>query len=426
MLKNRHILNVCAVLLVFAACKNTPADSASSASQVNPVRKKAASAAAAQGAKTAPKDRVKSVPSVEKGKFNVAFVYVGPVGDGGWTYAHDQGRRFLEKNLDAVHTAYVESVSEGADASQVIRGLARKGFDLIVTTSFGFMDATEQVAAEFPQTKFVQVSGFLSNGKNFGNLFGEMESMKYLAGMIAGARAKADHKKLIGYIAPFPIPEVIRMGNALTLGVRKTCPDCLVSIRWIHTWFDPAREKEAAESLLAEGADVVVTGADSTGPLVAAADRGRWSIGYDSANACQASPKRCLTTPYWNWGPVYVDIVKKIRAGTWTGGNDYRGVESGVVGLSGFMPGEKPAAGVPAEVLPQVQKILQKMRAGTFTRFDIFKAPIKDSSGKTVVTAGQKLSQSDLEGIKGVVGRTDCSFCMSFLVEGIKGRLPSK
>ncbi|MFH1808209.1 MAG: BMP family ABC transporter substrate-binding protein [Pseudomonadota bacterium] len=362
--------------------------------------------------------------SIVEGAFNVAFVYIGPVGDGGWTYAHDQGRRDLEKRVPGVHTAYIESVAEGADAAQVIRGLARKRFDLIVTTSFGYMDATEQVAAEFPAVRFLHVSGFRSNGSNFGNLFGAMESMKYLAGMIAGARAKADGRPKVGYIAPFPIPEVVRLGNAMTLGVRRTCPECTVAIRWIHTWFDPAREREAAESLLAEGVDVVVTGADSTGPLTAAAQHERWAIGYDSENACQASPARCLTTPYWNWGPIYADVVKQIRAGTWRGHNDYRDVDSGIVGLAGFMDGQQPAPGVPAEVIPQIREVLSGMQHGTFTRFDLFRAPLRDNRDRVILDGDARLSQEDLEGIRGIPGRTDCTICMDFLVEGMVGALP--
>ena len=367
-----------------------------------------------------------AIPAPEEGKFNVAFVYVGPVGDGGWSYAHDQGRKEHERLVPEVHTAYLESVSEGADAAQVIRGLARKGFDLIVTTSFGYMDATEQVATEFPKINFLHVSGFKSNGANFGNLFGAMESMKYLAGMIAGARAKADGRPKVGYIAPFPIPEVIRLGNALTMGVRRTCPECTVAIRWIHTWFDPAKEKEAAESLLAAGVDVVVTGADSTGPLVAAAERERWAIGYDSDNACAASPERCLTTPYWSWGPIYADLVKRMRAGEWVGVNDYRDVSSGIVGLSGFMTGQTPAAGVPAEVVPKVREVLQRMQQGKLTYSDLFKGPIKDNKGNLVVADNQVLTQEDLEGIKDIPGRPSCMVCMSWLVEGMVGELPAR
>lgn len=415
-----------ALLLVLAICflgcprppqEKTAAGTSQPAVTNNAVAKPAAPKSAGQR---------QSIPAALEGKFNVAFVYIGPVGDGGWTYAHDMGRRQLEEQDPQVHTAYLESVPEGADAVQVIRGLARKGFQLIVTTSFGYMDATEQVAKEFPKTNFLHVSGFKSNGSNFGNLFGAMESMKYLAGMIAGARAKADGRLRVGYIAPFPIAEVVRLGNALAMGVRETCPECTMSIRWIYTWFDPTKEKEAAESLLSEGVAVVVTGADSTGPLVAAAEHNRWSIGYDSKNACAASPERCLTTPYWRWGKIYAQLVAQMRSGTWRGSNTYLDVDSGIVGLAGFMEGQQVSPGVPAEVVPKVKQLLRRMQTGEFTRFDLFRGPLKDNHGQVVVESGKQMSQEDLEGIVNIPGRTDCTLCMNWLVEGIKGELPKK
>ena len=366
------------------------------------------------------------IPDIEKGKFNVAFVYVGPIGDGGWTYAHNQGRLYLEKKLPYVHTAYVENVAEGAEAEQVLRSLARKGFDLIIATSFGFMDACEIVAQEFPNVKFLHISGFKKNDTNFANLMGAMETMKYLAGMIAGARAKKDGVKKIGYIAPFPIPEVIRLGNALALGMRKTCPDCVMEIRWINTWFDPVKEREAAESLLKAGADVIITGADTPGPIVAAGEAGKWAIGYDSENACEADPKHCLTVPYWNWGVAYVKIVQDIKAGKWKPDDYYFDADTGIVGLYGFMEGQTPQPGVPKEIIPEVKKLLQKFLKGEMNRFDIFKGPIKDNTGKIVVPEGKTLTQEDLEGLKGIPGRRDCTICMNWLVEGIIGKIPGK
>jgi basic membrane protein A len=361
----------------------------------------------------------KHLPQLRAGAFNVAFVYVGPVGDGGWTYAHDLGRKQLEQKL-GVHTVYIESVAEGAEAEQVLRALARKGFDLIVATSFGYMDAVEAAAREFPKSKFVHISGHKSNATNFGNLFGAMECMKYLAGMIAGARAAADGKTKLGYIAPYPIPEVVRLGNAIVLGARETCPACTMEIRWINSWFDPTREREAADSLLKAGAHVVITGADTPGPIVAAKDAGRWAIGYDSLNACQVAPERCLTTPYWDWGPVYVELVKRIRAGSWRGGSEYLDVASGIVGLFGFMPGQRPQPGVPAEVVPRVRALLAKMQAGQHTRFDVFAGPLVDNAGKERLAAGARLEQRDLEGLGG------CRVCMSWLARGIVGALPAK
>ncbi len=368
----------------------------------------------------------KSLPTVEKGKFNVAFVYVGPIGDGGWTYSHDQGRKYLEKHVDNVHTVYIESVAEGAEAEQVIRSLARKGFDLIIATSFGFMDACAVVAEEFPNVNFLHISGFKKNDKNFGNLMGSMESMKYLAGMIAGARAKQDGNMKCGYIAPFAIAEVIRLGNALTLGMRETCPECVMEYRWINTWFDPVKEREAAESLLKSGAQVIITGADTPGPVVAAGEAGKWGIGYDSDNACEADPDHCLTVPYWNWGVEYVRIVKEMIAGDWKPSDDYPDADSGIVGLYGFMEGQKPQKGVPEKVIPKIRALLKQMQEGKFTRFDIFKGPIKDNKGNLVVPEGKSLSQSDLEGIKNVPGRPDCKICMDWLAEGTAGQLPGK
>ena len=356
----------------------------------------------------------KNLPQARAGSFSVGFVYVGPIGDGGWTYAHDEGRRHLEKTA-GVHTAYVENVAEGAEAEQVIRGLARKGFDLVVGTSFGYMDAMEAAAAEFGKTRFVHIAGQKSNGTNFGNLFGAMESMKFLAGFIAGARARADGKTRLGYIAPYPIPEVIRLGNAVMRGARQSCPACTMEIRWINSWFDPSREREAADSLLKAGAHVVVTGADTPGPILAAKEAGGWAIGYDSENACRVAPERCLTTPYWSWGPVYVELVRRIRAGVLRAGSEYLDVSSGIVGLYGFMPGQKPPAGVPADAVARVQELLRKMQQGSFTRFDVFAPPLLDNHGRELIKAGEKLEQKDLEGLPG------CRVCMGWLAQGIVG-----
>jgi basic membrane protein A len=357
---------------------------------------------------------------VAPGKLNVAFVYVGPVGDGGWSWAHNQGRLYLERTLPGVHTAYVESVAEGADSDQVIRALARKGFDLIVATSFGFMDSTEAAARDFPRVRFLHISGYKRNDRNFGSAFGAMESMKYLAGMIAGARARADGRPRLGYIAPFPIPEVVRLGNAVMLGARQTCPECTMEIRWVNSWFDPGREQEAAESLLNAGVDVVVTGADTTGPITVAGKKGRWAVGYDSDHACDADRAHCLTTAYWRWGVLYAETVRQIQAGTWRPSAWYGEPATGVVGLSGFEEGQGPAPGVPKEVVPLVRQKLADMKAGRFTRFDLFAGPIKDNTGKVVVPAGQKLTQLDLEGLPG------CTLCMNWLAEGIVGALPGR
>ncbi len=377
----------------------------------------AATAAEAPAAE-APAAGAIQIPAIEDGKFNVAFVYVGPVGDGGWTYAHDEGRQFLEANLDGVHTAYLESVPEGADAERVIRNLARNGFDAIFTTSFGYMDPTATVAAEFPDVDFVHVSGF-KNAPNFSNLFGGMESMKYLVGMIAGAKAAETGSNKVGYIAPFPIPEVIRHINAAALGMRKTCPECELDIRWTFSWFDPNLERESAASLIDAGATVVITGADTPGPVQVAGEKNVFGVGYDSRNACTFAPDACLTVPYWNWGPEYVRIVSSMMDGSFVGSDIYFDVDSGSLGLLGFVEDQTPQPGVPESVIPQVKELLAKMESGEFTRFDVFTGPIMDNKGNIFVPEGEQLTQSDLEGLQGVEGRPDCTFCMNWLAEGV-------
>jgi basic membrane protein A and related proteins len=365
------------------------------------------------------------IPAIEKGKFNVAFVYIGPHNDGGWSESHDVGRQYVEANVPNVHTAYIENVPEGADSEQVFRALSRKGFNVIFGTSFGFMDPMETVAADFPNITYIHISGYKSNGTNFGNLFGAMESMKYLAGMLAGSRAKTDGIKKLGYMATFPIPEELRLGNAFALGMRKTCPDCTMDVRWINTWHDPVIERESAASLFDAGADVVLTGADTPAVADVATEKGRWGITYDFKGSCKAD--RCLTTPYWNWGPVYARVVKGIQDKTYKVGWDYFDADSGGIGLYGFMQGETPTKGIadlPKEDVQLVKDTLAKMVAGQFTRFDVFSGPIKDNAGNTVVPAGEKMVQADLDQFPPGAEGLACKYCMKWWAEGITAELP--
>jgi basic membrane protein A len=362
------------------------------------------------------------IPAIIEGCYNVGFVYVGPHDDGGWTQAHDVGRMWVEENVEDVHTAYVEIVAEGADAEQVIRSLARKGFDVIFTTSFGYMDASETVAEEFPDVDIIHISGFKANGANFGNLFGAMEDMKYLAGMLAGSRAKMDGNPKLGYIATFPIPEELRLGNAFALGAQQTCPECTVDVRWIFTWHDPIIEKESAESLFDAGAQVVMTGADTPAPAEAAPE-GKWGITYDYSENCKIDA--CLTSMYWNWGPVYGRIVEESRAGTWVGGWEYFDADSGAMGLLGFMDGETLQPGVaelPEEDLQSIRDTLAAMLAGEFTRFDVFKGPITDNQGNVVLEEGESLEQLDLDGFAQF--GSECQTCMYWWNENITAELP--
>ena len=362
------------------------------------------------------------IPAVEDGKYNVAFVYVGPHDDGGWTQAHDVGRAYVEENVDDVHTAYVELVAEGADAEQVIRSLARKGFDVIFTTSFGYMDGSEIVADEFPDVDIIHLTGFKANGENFGNLMGAMEDMKYLAGMLAGSRAKVDGNPKLGYIPTFPIPEELRLGNAFALGAQKTCPECTVDVRWIFTWHDPILEKEAASSLFDGGAQVVMTGADTPAPAEAAPE-GKWGITYDYSGNC--TNPRCLTSMYWNWGPEYARIVEASREGTWKGGWEYFDADTGSMGLYGFMDGETPRPGVeglPEEDVAMIKDTLAKMLAGEFDRFDVFSGPITDNQGNVILKEGESLEQADLDGFKQF--GSECETCMYWWNENITAELP--
>ncbi len=362
------------------------------------------------------------IPAVEEGKYNVAFVYVGPHDDGGWTQAHDVGREYVQNNVEGVHTAYVETVAEGADAEQVVRSLARKGFDVIFTTSFGFMDASEIVADEFPDVNIVHISGFKANGANFGNLMGAMEDMKYLAGMLAGSRAKMDGNPKLGYIATFPIPEELRLGNAFALGAMETCPDCTIDVRWINTWHDPIKEQEAASSLFDSGVQVVMTGADTPAPAEAAPE-GKWGITFDYKDNCVVDA--CLTSMYWNWGVVYADIVEQSQAGEWVGGWEYFDADSGALGLYGFMTGEEMmpgAAELPAEDLALINDTLAEMLAGKFTRFDVFAGPIMDNQGNEVLAEGEYLEQLDLDGFSQF--GSECETCMYWWNQNISAELP--
>lgn len=363
------------------------------------------------------------IPAAEEGKYNVAFVYVGPHDDGGWSQAHDVARIYVEQNVTDVHTAYIENVAEGGDAEQVIRSLARKGFDVIFTTSFGYMDASELVAGEFPDVDIIHLTGFKANGENFGNLMGAMEDMKYLAGMLAGSRAMVDGNPKLGYMATFPIPEELRLGNAFGLGAQQTCPDCTIDVRWLNTWHDPILEQEAAKSLFGSGAQVVMTDADTPAPAEAA-PAGKWGITYDYSENCKVDA--CLTSMYWNWGPEYARIVEASREGTWKGGWEYFDADTGAMGLYGFMDGETMQPGVadlPAEDLKMIEDTLAQMLAGEFDRFDVFSGPITDNQGNLVVPEGETLAQEDLDGFQQF--GAPCEICMYWWNENITAELPS-
>lgn len=412
-----------ALALILSACGTAPVSTSVPANTAAPV---ATVATVAPVATQAPADTGGlQIPEIEQGKFNVAAVLIGPHDDGGWSQAHYEGLVYLEKNVPNVHVAYIENVPEGADSEQVFRSLARKGFNLILGTSFGYMDPMETVAGEFPDITFIHISGYKANGTNFGNLFGAMEDMKYLAGMVAGSRAKLDGNTKLGYMATFPIPEELRLGNAFMLGAKKTCPECTMDVRWINTWHDPVAEKDGAASLFDGGADVVLTGADTPSNADVAQAKGKWGITYDYIGSCKV--ERCLTTIYWNWGPIYSKITQGLIDKTYKPGFDYFDADSGSLGLFGFMEGQTMTKGeseLPAADIQMVKDTLAQMLAGKFTRFDVFSGPIKDNKGNIIVAAGDKFVQADIDQFPPGAPGLECKHCMYWWADGITAELP--
>lgn len=328
-------------------------------------------------------------------ELKVGFIYVSPIGDAGWSYAHDLGRQALEK-MEGVTTSYVEAVPEGSDAERVILNMARKGYDIIFGTSYGYMDSMYKIAQKFPQTVFMHCSGF-KRAKNMGTYFGRMYQARYLSGIVAGMMTKSN---ILGYVAAFPIPEVIRGINAFTLGARSVNPKVQVRVVWTKTWYDPATEKEAAKSLLDVGADVLTQHQDSPATQEAAQEAGVYSIGYDSDMA-QFAPKAHLVAAVWNWTPIYKEIVEEVKAGKFKSRDIWYGLEKGVVGLSPFGPM------VPEKIKEKVLKIKEEIKKG---KFKVFTGPIKDQQGKIRIPAGKVASDQELLGmdwfVEGVIGNT--------------------
>ncbi|MEI8333667.1 MAG: BMP family ABC transporter substrate-binding protein [Chloroflexota bacterium] len=408
-----------------SAAAASPSAAAASASAASPSAAAASASPATAACEAGAAAGMTQIPDVVDGKFNIAMVLIGPHNDGGWSQAHYEGLMYLCENMPDVHVAYIENVAEGADSEQVFRSLARKGFNFIIGTSFGYMDPMATVAEEFPDQTFLHLTGYKSNGKNFGNFFGAIENMKYLAGMLAGSRAKLDGNPKIGYMATFASPEEVRLGNAIMLGAKQTCPECTMDIRWINTWHDPVIEKEAAASLFDAGAQVVFTGADTPAVADVAQEKGKWGVTYDWVGSCKVDA--CLTAPYWIWGPEYTRIAGQVKAGTYKAGYEYFDADSGAMGLFGFMDGQTPQPGItdlPAADVQLVKDTLAKMLAGTFNRFDVFAGPIKDNTGKEILAAGQKLVQADLDQFPPGAEGNPCTVCMQWFAEGINGELP--
>ena len=327
--------------------------------------------------------------------FKVAFVYIGPPGDMGWTYEHDRGRKMLEAELgDKVETTTVENVPEGPDATRVIRDLAQKGYNMIFTTSFGYMDPTVEVAQEFPDVYFEHCSGY-KQADNLSTYFGQIEIPRYLSGMVAGKVTKSN---IIGYVAAMQIPECIRGCNAFTLGVKAVNPDAEVRVVWTNTWYDPVVEREAAIGLLDQGADIIAQHQDTTEPQKAAAERGALSISYDSQMSSFVGDT-VLTGPVWNWGAYYIDTVRAAMNDTWKTHATYGSMKDGIVGLAPF------SDKVPQDVRDLVQAAQDKIYSGSW---DVFWGPIKDQQGNVKIADGQKMTDDEILNmdwfVEGVVG----------------------
>jgi len=347
-----------------------------------------------EGPKKAAAPAASEVGGPKTGELKIGFVYDTPVGEAGYNWAHDQGRKAVEK-LPGVKVSLVESVKEGADAERVLKDMAGNGYDLIFATSFEFMDPTLKVAKDFPAVKFVHCSGFKSSG-NVSNYFGRMYQARYLTGMLAGMMTTSN---TIGYVAAFPIPEVIRGINAFTLGARSMNPKVQVRVAWTKTWFNPALEKSVALSLLDMKADIIAQHQDSPGPQEAAQQRGKYSIGYNSDMA-RFAPKAHLTAAVWNWTPLYEAIVKEVRDGVWKGNRAiWWGMDKGIVDIAPFGP-MVPRA-VQDKVLAQKAEFLKG-------NDKVFVGPIRDQGGQVRIADGVKAADKDLSGmvwfVDGVVG----------------------
>lgn len=330
------------------------------------------------------------------GDIKAAFVLVGPVGDGGWSYMHNEGRKALEKLPYVKKTAFVESVPEG-ESERVIMEFARKGFNLIFTTSYGYADPTLNVARRFPNVVFQHCSGFLTS-ENMGNYFGRAHDAMYLAGMAAGLMTKSN---ILGIVAAHPIPEVIRNVNAWALGAMSVNPDVKVHVVWTNSWFDPPREREGAESLVAIGADVLGQDQDSPAVQQVAQRKGIYSVGYNS-DQTKFAPKAHLVSAVWDWTPILKSIAKDLHEGTWEPESIWWGLETGVVGLSPF------GKMVPEDVIAKIEAKKQEIIDG---KFAVFQGELKDQSGKVVVPTGTTPTDEEL-------------LSQYFLVKGVVGSLP--
>ena len=354
-------------------------------------KKEEAPAAAAPAAAPAP------APKAEPLK--VAFAYVGPVGDGGWTFAHDNARKALEAEFgDKIKTSFVENVPESADAERVLRDLAGQGNKIIFGTTFGYMEPMLKVAPDFKDVKFEHATGY-KTAENMRTYDSRTYEGAYMAGVIAGSMTKTN---TLGVVASIPIPEVIRNINSFTLGAQSVNPKVKTKVVWVNGWFDPPKETEAATSLINGGADVLMQNTDSPAVLKTAEEKGKRAFGWDS-DMTAYGPKAHLASSIINWGPYYKKAVKDALDGTWQTGGVWWGVKEGAIDLVSIAPD------VPAEAKAKIDTIKAGLKDGSFS---IWKGPILGQDGKEVLAKDVVADDKFLGGIK-------------FYVKGVEGKLPN-
>ena len=338
--------------------------------------------------------------AVADDKTKVGFVYVGPVGDGGWTYEHDIGRKAVEEAFgDKVETVYVENVAEGPDSERVMTQMALDGADLIFTTSFGYMDPTNNVAAKFPNVKFEHATGYKRLHPNVSTYSARFYEGRAVQGHIAGKMTKSN---TIGYIASFPIPEVIRGINSAYLHASKVNPDVEFKIIWVYTWFDPAKEADAAKALIDQGADVILQHTDSTAPQAAAEEAGGVITFGQASDMFEYAPFPRVTSIIDNWSPYYIARTKAVMDGNWESVDTWDGMSTGMVKM-----GEITDA-VPADVKAEAEAMIAAITAGEYHPFT---GPINKQDGSPWLAEGEVSEDGPLLG-------------MNFYIEGVTGEIP--
>ena len=348
-------------------------------------------------APAAPAPAAAEAPTTEPLK--VAFAYVGPVGDGGWTFAHDNGRKAVEAEFgDKIVTSFVEGVPEGPDAERVLRDMASQGNQLVFGTTFGYMEPMLKVAADFPDVKFEHATGY-KTAPNMRTYDSRTYEGAYMAGVIAGAMTQSN---TLGVVASVPIPEVIRNINSFTLGAQSVNPKISTKVVWVNAWFDPPKETEAATSLINGGADILFQNTDSPAVLKTAEEKGKRAFGWDS-DMTAYGPKAHLGSAIINWAPYYKKAVGDALNGTWTTGGVWWGHKEGAIDMVSI------AEDVPAETKAKIDEIKAGLKDGSFS---IWKGPIMGQDGKEVLADGVVADDAFLGGVK-------------FYVKGVEGNVPN-